>query len=141
MLVMHRGADPGFFKRGGAHIKGLQNFGACGDRGMSEGDVPPQKRRNIAIFKVNLHDLVHSFCLGHPHKVRCHISAKNKGGMCPPLNLPLMHIEFEAWHYSKRKQGVTFTIFYPLPLGPGTTSDKMAWLNIALHFREGVYFP
>ena len=57
--------------------------------GVSEGDVPPQKGRKIVIFKVNSHDLVHSFCLGCPHKVRRPISAKNRGGarrLRPPLN-------------------------------------------------------
>ena len=61
--------------------------------GVSEGDVPPQKRRKTAIFKVNSHDLVHSFCLEHPHKVRRLISAKNRGGarrVRPPLNPPLI---------------------------------------------------
>ena len=44
--------------------------------------MPPQKRRKIVIFKVNLHDLVHTFCLRRPHKVRRSISAKNRGGAC-----------------------------------------------------------
>ena len=92
-LAPPTGADPGFFKRGGAHIKGLQNFGACGDRWVSEGDVPPQKQRKIAILKVNSHDLVHSFCLGHPHKVRRLISAKNRGGAlgAPPSKSALTY--------------------------------------------------
>ena len=34
------GADPGFFKRGGAQIKDWQNFGACGDRGCLRGMCP-----------------------------------------------------------------------------------------------------
>ena len=37
---------------------------------MSEGDAPPPEQRKNVIFKVNCHDLVHSFCL----------SAKNRGG-------------------------------------------------------------
>ena len=48
----------------------------------------------IVIFKVNLHDLVHSFCMGHPQKVRRPISAKNRGGPCRvrhPLNPPLIY--------------------------------------------------
>ena len=48
--------------------------------GVSEGDVPPQKWTKIVIFKVNSHDLVHSFFLGRPHKIRHPISAKNRGG-------------------------------------------------------------
>ena len=82
LSAFQAGADPGFFKRGGAHIKGLQNFGACGDGGVW-GDVPPHKRRKIAIFKINSHDLVHSFYLGHPHKVRRLISARKKRGRVP----------------------------------------------------------
>ena len=75
--IMHMsGADPEFFKRGGAKIKDRQNLWG---QGVSEGDVPPQKQRKIVSFKVNLHDLVHSFCLGCPHKVRRTISAKNRG--------------------------------------------------------------
>ena len=33
-------------------------------KGVSEGDVPPQKWRKNVIFKVNSHNLVHSFALG-----------------------------------------------------------------------------
>ena len=83
LITMHSGADPGFFKRGGAQIKDWQNFSACGAH-------PPQKQRKIA--SPNSHNLVYSFCLGHQHKVRHSISAKNRGGarwVRPPLNPPL----------------------------------------------------
>ena len=64
----------------------------CGDRGCLRGMCPSEAEK-IVIFKVSLHDLVHSFCLGCPHKVRHPISAKNRGGVRwvpPPLNPPLI---------------------------------------------------
>ena len=57
-----------FLKKGGAHIKGLQNFGAWGDRGCLRGMCPLRSEEKIAIFKVNSHDLVHSFLPGAPTK-------------------------------------------------------------------------
>ena len=89
------GADPGFFKRGGAQLRTDRTS-------TSEGDVPPQKRRKFVIFKANLHNLVHSFCLRLPHKVRHPISAKNRGGTCqvrpPSKSAPaLVHIVTVAW--------------------------------------------
>ena len=78
------GADPGFLKRGGTQIKDWQNFGTCGDRGCLRGMCPPQKWRKTVIFKINLHDLVHSFCLRCSHKVRRPISAKNRRACAPP---------------------------------------------------------
>ena len=50
--------------------------------------VPLQKCKKYVIFKGNLHDSVHSFCLRCPYKNRCPISAKNRG-VRPPLNPPL----------------------------------------------------
>ena len=40
------GADPGFFKRGGAQIKDWQNFGTCGDRGVWGGCAPSEAEKN-----------------------------------------------------------------------------------------------
>ena len=56
------GADPG--------LGALTELWCLWTQGLSEGNVPPQKWRKIVIFKVSLYDLVHSFCLGRPHKVR-----------------------------------------------------------------------
>ena len=80
-----------FSKEGAPKLRTDRTSAPVGTGGVW-GDVAPQKRRKILIFKVNSHNLVHSFCLGHPHKVRRPISAKNRGGahwMRPPLNLPL----------------------------------------------------
>ena len=76
-----------FLKEGGPKLRTDRTLAPVGT-GVSEGDVAPQKWRKIVIFKVNLHDLVHSFCLGREHKVPAPISAKNRGG-APPLNPPL----------------------------------------------------
>ena len=97
LLPKYQGRIQDFLKEGAPKLRTIQNFDTqLWGQGVSEGDVPPQKQRKIVIFKVNLHDLVHSFCLGYPHKVRCPISAKNKRGhrpgaqpCAPPLNLPL----------------------------------------------------
>ena len=77
--VASAGADPWFFKRAGAQIKDWQNFGAYGGKGCLRGRCALQKQIKIVIFKVRLHDSVHSFCLGCPHKIRHPISAKNRG--------------------------------------------------------------
>ena len=45
------GADPEFFKRGGAQIKGLQNFGACGDRGYLRGMCPLRSEEKLQFSK------------------------------------------------------------------------------------------
>ena len=50
--------------------------------------MPPQKQRKIVIFKDKSHDLVFSLCHRRPHKVRCPISAKNKGGVRAPVAPP-----------------------------------------------------
>ena len=47
------------------------------------GMCPLRSGEKFVIFKVNSHDLVHSVCLGCPHKVRRPISAKNRGGRAP----------------------------------------------------------
>ena len=41
------GADPGFYKRGGAQIKDWQIFGACGDRGCLRGMCPLRSGENL----------------------------------------------------------------------------------------------
>ena len=68
---------------------------------MSKGDVPSQKRRKIAIFKVNSHNLVHSSYLpGAPTQSQAPYlckkkkkKKKKKGARArrvrPPLNQPL----------------------------------------------------
>ena len=74
--------------------EGLTELWRLWGQGVSEGDVPPQVRRKTVIFKVILHDLMHSFlpgahgilniylefCAGRPHKLRRPISAKNREG-------------------------------------------------------------
>ena len=54
-------------------MKDWKNFGTCKDKGCV-GDMPPQ----------NLHDLVHSFSLRHPHKISSPICEKKIDGACAP---------------------------------------------------------
>ena len=50
-IVLVSGSDPGFFKRGGAHIKGLQNSAACGDRGCLRGMCPFRSEEKLQFSK------------------------------------------------------------------------------------------
>ena len=69
--------DPGFFKRRGFKLR-LDRSSSLVWKGGIKGDV--QKWIEMVIFKVSSHNLVHSFCVGHPHVVRRPISSKNRGG-------------------------------------------------------------
>ena len=73
-----RGQIQDFLKEGAPKLRTDRTSVHVWNR-VSEWDVLTQKWRKIIIFKVNLHDLVHSFCLGCPHKVRRPISARNRG--------------------------------------------------------------
>ena len=113
LYMLFAGAGPGFFKRGCAKIKDRQIIGACGDRECLRGDVLPQKRRKIVIFKVNLHDLVHSFCLGCPHKVKRTISAKRGLAGCatPSKSTPsLMFVRKYACSMKRCSQTITHVV-------------------------------
>ena len=69
LITMHSGADPGFFKREAPKLRT--------DRTLAPvGHIPLRSREKL---QVNSHNLVHSFCLGHQHKDRHPISAKNRG--------------------------------------------------------------
>ena len=73
------GVDPGFFERGAPKLMTDRTSGPVGTGGVWGGCAPIRSGEKFVIFKVSSHDLVHSFCLGRPHKVRCPISSN------PPL--------------------------------------------------------
>ena len=73
-----------FFKKEETSKLGLTKVWHLWEQGVSEGDVP---LRSGGKCKVNSHNLMHSFCLRCPHKVRHPISAQNRVDACP-LRLP-----------------------------------------------------
>ena len=79
-------ADPDFFK-GGGQSRTDRTFSPV-ETGCLIGMCPIRSGVNV-IFKVNSHDLVHSFCLRHPHEVWRPISAKIEGRVLPALPLAL----------------------------------------------------
>ena len=80
MKFMTSGADPGFFKRGGAQLNDWQNFGACGDKGCLRGMCPLRSGEKLQFSKSIRTIWSILFAWGAHTKSAALLSAKNRGG-------------------------------------------------------------
>ena len=92
---MCQGRIQDFFKRGGAHIKGLQNFGACGDGEVWGGFAPSEAKKNCN-FQSQFARFGAFFLPGAPTQSQAsYLCKKKKGahaGAPPSKPAPVCHI-------------------------------------------------
>ena len=83
---------------------------------VSEGDVPPEKWRKNSIFEANSRDLVDSFCLICPHKLRRPISIKNREGASHPWMAPFSSCWFTyLFPFCLLLSYLPFSLFFSFP--------------------------